>query len=814
MKKIFLLIIFFGIGKLYSQTFSESVFQLLGSKRAHIKVNGAISIDSMIQLPGDTLQSAFERSLSVKDGILYIKGSGFWKSVLFDSSHISARIDAAASKGLQDVLTNNSVINQNVHITSGSPIRSWSIQASRFLLEMYAGGSQRGWFDVKVDTARFGLGDNSGVTYGIHVAQERTNLRGPLYVQNATNQDTASSILTIDANNRVHKQLKNTLQSAITVANQQVVVGTGTGTLSGSSSLIYNGSYLATGGSGSASGNFGLYSSGAIQFVVNTDGGLNAKLGNYFGWVQSSPGGSGSTRMYQDTVGVMALRNGTNRQTYRVYNTYTDDANNERISFSWKDKSNYFQIRSEAFGSGTARPIEMFAPAITLDGELTLVDSIPYTAGDYDAIVRNRSTGRVEITTISGGATDTTNISARIDAKQNAVTNLSANRVLVGSGSTDVAGSSNLTFDGSTGTLLANNGSTSGVLQLGSGTVLSRSGNNLAFQIGSTAYMNLSSAGTLRMRSDMGLAWVPSTTLTATADLSIWRDAANILAQRNGTSAQEYRNYNTVSGANSEFVSWGWQNASNVFQIASEKTGTGVARNIDVIAPAFLYNGDTVATKEDLITSIDTLLGVEITSIAAGDLLQYNAGVFKNRKLSDGLLDANGNVAIMFTPTASSVNYLNVTNSTTGNNVLLSAAGSDTDIYLQLRGKGTGTPVAYGGFTVDRADYSWNSLYVNNWAGQAAMEVDGSGHTYLSASGSQQLNLRTDNTTRLRLMENGDIYLYNGLRVATMTKSARNALVSPPDGFLVAVTGETGGTYLSVRNGADNNWQKVTTTTD
>lgn len=54
-------------------------------------------------------------------------------------------------------------------------------------------------------------------------------------------------------------------------------------------------------------------------------------------------------------AGVLALRNSTNAQTFRVYNTYTDASNFERAEVQWS--GNLFQVNTTAAGSGTARDI-------------------------------------------------------------------------------------------------------------------------------------------------------------------------------------------------------------------------------------------------------------------------------------------------------------------------------------------------------------------------------------------------------------------------------------------------------------------------
>jgi hypothetical protein len=54
-----------------------------------------------------------------------------------------------------------------------------------------------------------------------------------------------------------------------------------------------------------------------------------------------------------------------------------------------------------------------------------------------------------------------------------------------------------------------------------------------------------------------------------------------------------------------------------------------------------------------------------------------------------GMQDNNGNSLLLFTVTASAVNYVNITNSATANSPVVSALGSDTNILLTLNGKGT-----------------------------------------------------------------------------------------------------------------------------
>jgi len=78
-----------------------------------------------------------------------------------------------------------------------------------------------------------------------------------------------------------------------------------------------------------------------------------------------------------------------------------------------------------------------------------------------------------------------------------------------------------------------------------------------------------------------------------TADLLVFRDAANIMAQRRTTNAQIFRVYNTITDAsNYERLSIGW--SGNVCTIAPEALGTGTVRNLVVGAPTTTVNITTL----------------------------------------------------------------------------------------------------------------------------------------------------------------------------------------------------------------------------
>lgn len=133
-------------------------------------------------------------------------------------------------------------------------------------------------------------------------------------------------------------------------------------------------------------------------------------------------------------------------------------------------------------------------------------------------------------------------------------------------------------------------------------------------------------------------------------------------------------------------------------------------------------NGNTVLSVAATASAVNY---VEITNAAAGNGPQISvAGTDNNINLlltgkgsgrprviggslqivdTEGVEDEDGNEQLLFTKTASAVNYLNITNAATGTNSIIGAAGDDTNIGVDFQGKGTGTYNFKG--TADQAAY-------------------------------------------------------------------------------------------------------------
>ena len=99
----------------------------------------------------------------------------------------------------------------------------------------------------------------------------------------------------------------------------------------------------------------------------------------------------------RDAAGTLAQRNGTNAQTFRLYNTFTDASNYERGFLRWS--SNVFEVGPEAAGTGTARPMRITAATLKLPNLPTHADNAAATTGGLVAgDVYKTATGELRIT--------------------------------------------------------------------------------------------------------------------------------------------------------------------------------------------------------------------------------------------------------------------------------------------------------------------------------------------------------------------------------------------------------------------------------
>ena len=132
--------------------------------------------------------------------------------------------------------------------------------------------------------------------------------------------------------------------------------------------------------------------SAGIGVQIHWLGGFGVPDGGFYGFLAGSDYSTQpDTRLYRDAESVIAQRNGTNAQTFRLYGTYTDASNFERLSLS-ADGAGTCTIAAETLGTGTDNIDIAITPAGT--GNLKF--------GTHAAIGSETVTGYIEIKDSSG----------------------------------------------------------------------------------------------------------------------------------------------------------------------------------------------------------------------------------------------------------------------------------------------------------------------------------------------------------------------------------------------------------------------------
>ena len=105
-----------------------------------------------------------------------------------------------------------------------------------------------------------------------------------------------------------------------------------------------------------------LIKNGAGEFVFDGNGAYAAN-GGFIGVSIDGVNSAPSVRLYAQAANILAQRNGTNPQEFRLYNTY-DGTNDEWGFLKWD--SNVLKIGTAASGTGTVRPISIIADELRL----------------------------------------------------------------------------------------------------------------------------------------------------------------------------------------------------------------------------------------------------------------------------------------------------------------------------------------------------------------------------------------------------------------------------------------------------------------
>ena len=142
---------------------------------------------------------------------------------------------------------------------------------------------------------------------------------------------------------------QNALATALTINSDRSISLNG---IAGNAK-IYDGGFLNSLAFSVANGTFGFAYNATYGFLVNQ--------GSPIAWASSAQS-SPVLALWRDADNTLALRNGANGQSFRVYNT-TDGTNSEFGFFSWSETANRFSFGTSKAGSGTERDFEMYAGA-------------------------------------------------------------------------------------------------------------------------------------------------------------------------------------------------------------------------------------------------------------------------------------------------------------------------------------------------------------------------------------------------------------------------------------------------------------------
>jgi hypothetical protein len=105
---------------------------------------------------------------------------------------------------------------------------------------------------------------------------------------------------------------------------------------------------------------FGGQSFGSAGLASIRDAGIfTVRNTGSYNWVSSDNAGVGTidASIHRDAADTLAQRRGVNAQAFRIYNTFTDASNYERVSFGWS--TNIFTIGRESAGTGITRNIRI-----------------------------------------------------------------------------------------------------------------------------------------------------------------------------------------------------------------------------------------------------------------------------------------------------------------------------------------------------------------------------------------------------------------------------------------------------------------------
>lgn len=312
---------------------------------------------------------------------------------------------------------------------------------------------------------------------------------------------------------------------------------------------------------------------GTAKLRITALGGVIMNSGTNFGWCDNTAANAGSVdlTLFRDAANTLAQRNGTAAQVLRIYNTFTDASNYERGKLEWA--GNIFTIGTEKLGSGSARSVQVIGDSVIFSSGAGSNRWIIDSSGNFITAADN---------TVDIGASGATR----------------PRSIYVGTQFLGVIGSA---------------GTPSYSFAADPDTGIFSTADQLKFATGGTqrAFIDSGNGGRICCYQ---LAFDPSS-----SDVLLQRDAANVLALRNGVNAQAFRLYNTYTDAsNWERFNFEW--FSNRAKLLTDALGTGTPRPLAIgtQGAASLFITTTGSDRWE-INGSGHILGVTDNSYDVGD---------------------------------------------------------------------------------------------------------------------------------------------------------------------------------------------------
>jgi len=124
-----------------------------------------------------------------------------------------------------------------------------------------------------------------------------------------------------------------------------------------------NTGYIALGGSGGTGTRFQATGGGTIRALFNgitavslSSGGYIVESNKYYAFTSGDIGNPVDLTIFRDAANTLAQRNGTNAQTFRVYNTFTDSSNYSLGKIAWERSTS--TATTNGFISGTTLTVD------------------------------------------------------------------------------------------------------------------------------------------------------------------------------------------------------------------------------------------------------------------------------------------------------------------------------------------------------------------------------------------------------------------------------------------------------------------------